>query len=150
MRPSTRRRAARDGACMADVHIEIPPRSAYVRVVRLALSALGRSAGMEEEGVDDLKIAVSEACANAVMANETAMTDDPVTITWTEEDQRFVVEVGDRGESFTVGEEGDAFDSQGFSSRLTMSIALLKSMVDECRFAPRRDGGMCTTLVVNR
>jgi len=105
---------------------------------------------MEEEAVDDLKIAVSEACANAVMANERAADDSPVSITWTEDVRRVIIEVGDRGESFTVGEGGDAFDSQGFSSRLTMSVALLNSLVDECRFAPREEGGMCTILVVNR
>jgi anti-sigma regulatory factor (Ser/Thr protein kinase) len=52
---------------VATVEIEVPSRSAYVGVVRLALSALGRSAGLDEDVVDDLKIAVSEACANAVL-----------------------------------------------------------------------------------
>ena len=61
---------------MALVQLEIPPRSPYVGVVRLALSSLARAAGLDEEKVDDIKIAVSEACANAVLNNEEANSDE--------------------------------------------------------------------------
>lgn len=128
------------------VALEIPPRSAYVAVVRLALSALARGAGFDDEVVEDLKIAVSEACTNAVLSHEETGTDAPVTVTWTRDDHAVAIEVSDRGPVYDVDAEDP--DTQGFSTRLAMSAALLRSLVDECTVGPRGDGGMSTRLVV--
>ena len=134
----------------AQVEIEIPSRSVYVGVVRLAIASLARSAGLEEEVVDDLKIAVSEACANAVLSNEDAGSEAPVTVTWTEAPDGFVVEVGDRGEVYDESSPGQEYDSQGFSTRALMSLALLKTLVEECDLHPRDGGGMCARLSLRR
>ncbi|MDQ3646803.1 MAG: ATP-binding protein [Actinomycetota bacterium] len=128
------------------VELEIPPRSAYVGVVRLALASLARSIGVDEEVLDDLKIAVSEACANAVLSNEEAGTDAPVTVHWHESEGRVTVEVGDRGSIYESAPSGE--DSQGFSPRLVMSLGLLEALVEECTFEPRPGGGMLTRLSI--
>ncbi|MEA2498714.1 MAG: serine/threonine-protein kinase RsbW [Actinomycetota bacterium] len=129
---------------MAMVELSIPPRSAYVGVVRLAVSSLARKAGLDEEVVDDLKIAVSEACTNAV---EDTPGDDPISIRWMEEDDRVTIEIADRRPSSNAE---DPLDTQGFSTRLTMSLALLESLVDSFELTAREGGGYCTRLVVNR
>ena len=134
---------------MALVQLEIPPRSPYVGVVRLALSSLARAAGLDEEKVDDIKIAVSEACANAVISNEEAGSDDPVTVSWEENEDAVRIEVTDRGAMFNPDGVEQA-DSQGFSTRTVMSMALLKSLVDDCQFEPRTGGGTTTRLQINR
>jgi serine/threonine-protein kinase RsbW len=132
------------------VELEIPARSAYVGVVRLALSSLARSADLDEDTVDDLKMAVSEACANAVLSNEQSGKNEPVQITWSEEPRRVVIEVGDRGDLYQGGATPDSWDSGRISARVTMSVALLSSLVDECEFIPRSGGGTRARLVVNR
>ena len=133
---------------MPTIELDIPPKTAYVRVVRLALSSLARQAGFSEEQVEDLKIAVSEACANAVLANEEAGVVDPVSIVWNDEADCLTVEVSDRGSSDRLA--ASPFDSQDLSSRLSMSVALLQSLVDGCEFLPRDGGGMSTRLLVSR
>ena len=130
---------------MPTVDLDIPPRSAYVGVVRLVVSSLARTAGLEETAVDDLKIAVSEACANAVLSNEEAGSVAPVSIEWHEDDQRVEVRVGDRGQVYQVDQP-----EEPFTDRLSMSVALLGSLVDDFSFEPRPDGGMLTRLVVRR
>lgn len=130
---------------MPKVDLDIPPRSAYVGVVRLVVSSLARTAGLEEAAVDDLKIAVSEACANAVLSNEEAGRVDPVSIEWQEDDRGVEVCVGDRGQAYEVGEPRESF-----ADRLSMSVALLDSLVDEFSYEPRPDGGMLTRLIVHR
>jgi anti-sigma regulatory factor (Ser/Thr protein kinase) len=131
------------------VRIEIPPRSAYVGVVRLAIASLARAADFAEEAVEDLKIAVSEACANAVLSMEEASSSDPVSVSWTEEGGRIVIEVRDHGvvHPTPIGED---VDSQGFSTRLVMSHALLTSLVDEYQFVPGDSGGMVSRLIIAR
>jgi anti-sigma regulatory factor (Ser/Thr protein kinase) len=135
---------------VAKVEIEIPSRSAYVAVVRLAIAALARSAGLDEQVVDDLKIAVSEACTNAVLSNEDAGVDAPVTVGWTEEADQLVVEVGHRGEVYDPDDPAQEYDSQGFSTRALMSYSLLSSLADGCDMAPREGGGMTAHLLFKR
>ena len=115
-------------------------------VVRLAFAALARSAGLGEEAVDDLRIAVGEACANAVIANEEAAPDSPVSVNWSLEDEQIVIEVGDRGQGFDTENLGRDED---FQARMNLSMALLESLVDSCEVAQRSDGGMCARLVMN-
>jgi hypothetical protein len=132
------------------VELEIPPGSAYVAIVRLAIAALARGAGLEEEAVEELKIALSEACTNAVLVHEEASIPDPVTIRWIEEADRLVVEVSDHGPADESTFEGNQFDSQGFSTRLVMSRVLLAALIDSCDFIPQPEGGTVTRLVVLR
>jgi serine/threonine-protein kinase RsbW len=118
-------------------------------VVRLAVSALARTSGFNEEQVDDLKIAVSEACANSVIAHEEAGSQEAVSVSYAEEGGRVVIEIGDRGRDDRVTPSPEEADSLGISSRLTMSIALLESLVDRCEFLPREGGGTLTRLVIS-
>ena len=112
---------------MPAIEITIPPRSVYVAVVRLAVASLARNAGLDEDRVDDLRIAVSEACTNAVLAHEEAGTQDAVAIRWEDEDDRLVVDVHSKVQPPPVALE----DSHGFSTRSVLSQALLDSLVDE-------------------
>jgi len=42
------------------VRLELPIESQYIRVARLVASGLGATAGLDVDGVDDLRIAVDE------------------------------------------------------------------------------------------
>lgn len=130
------------------VLLEIPPQSAYVAIVRLAVTSLGRSAGLDEERLDDLKIAVSESCANSVLATQDAGADGPIAISFSVDDERLEVVVGDAGMMQTGDDE--LADSQGFSTRHIMSMELLKTLVDEFEFSPRDGGGTQTRLLIRR
>ena len=135
-------------AAPASLRLEIPPQSAYVAIVRLAVTSLGRAAGLDEEKLDDLKIAISESCANAVLSTQEAGVDEPVTIAFTADEDRLEVVVSDSG---TVhSQDAATADSQGFSTRHIMSMELLKSLVDEFEFSPRDGGGMQTRLMLRR
>lgn len=45
------------------VRLELPPDSRYIRVARLVASGLGATAGLDVDGIEDLRIAVDELCA---------------------------------------------------------------------------------------
>ena len=121
---------------MAAIEIAIPPRSVYVGVVRLTVVSLARHAGLDEDKVDDLRIAVSEACTSAVLAHEQAGNDDPIVVRWADENDRFVIDV--HGTVSPV--ETDPEDSQGFATRSILSKALLDSLVDESEVVTDGEG----------
>ena len=95
--------------------------------------------------MDDIRIAVSEACTNAVFTNEENGSDQPVSISWTRQADHIEIEVGDRNES--PKDQPDVLDSQGFSSRLVMSMALLQELADELQVGRRPDGGTSVRLI---
>ena len=45
------------------VRLELPIDTRYIRVARLVASGMGSTAGLDVDGVDDLRIAVDELCA---------------------------------------------------------------------------------------
>lgn len=52
---------------MSDIlKLMVPGKPEYVRTVRLAVSSLADNAGFDIEAVEDIKVAVSEACSNIV------------------------------------------------------------------------------------
>lgn len=113
-------------------------------IVRLAIGSLARSSGVDEERVDDMRIAVSEACTNAVLTNEETGTDEPVTISWVRHPHGIEIEVRDRG--LPPESQPDTLDSQGFSSRLVMSTALLHELADELHVEPAPERGTLVRL----
>jgi serine/threonine-protein kinase RsbW len=133
---------------VAQVELEVPPRSVYVGVVRLAISALGRSLELDEDSIEDLKIAVSEACANAVIQHEEAGLDDHVRIVWDDDPARVQIEVRSAGRG-PLDEGGEALTPTGsLASRDVLSLALLQSLVDECVVEQLPGGGSVTRLTV--
>ena len=134
---------------MSPVEMSIPAGSAYVGIIRLAVASLARSAGFDEERVDDIRIAVSEACTNAVLAHEEAGSPDPITFSWAESADRVVVRIEDRVGT-SAGDGTSPQDSQGFSSRMVMSVALLEEMADELAIEATPSGGTTAQLTFTR
>ncbi len=134
---------------MAEVELEVPARSVYVGVVRLAVSALGHSLELEEEAIDDLKIAVSEACANAVIAHEAAGIEKPVKVSWRDDEARIEITVTSAGRGPVDPGTGALTDTGSLASRDVLSLALLESLVEECTVEALPDGGSLTKLVAS-
>ncbi|WP_027399616.1 ATP-binding protein [Anaerovorax odorimutans] len=52
---------------MSDIlKLSVPGKPEYVGMVRLAISSLANHAGFDIEAIEDIKVAVSEACTNVV------------------------------------------------------------------------------------
>ena len=111
---------------MAVVELEIPSRPEYVAVVRLAVASLARQAGMEEETVDELRIALSEACTTAVMTHAEAGVEDPVQVTWEADDAEVKIVVTSKTLPESASDTGST--TMSLASRLIMSQALLESL----------------------
>jgi hypothetical protein len=72
------------------VVLRLPASPAHVRTARLVAAAMARRSGVDEGLLDEVRLAVGEACARAVRQHERYGVHEPVT-----------VEFGDRG-SFSV------------------------------------------------
>lgn len=82
---------------MPTVELRFSALPAHVRTARLVAAALARRAGVDEDSIDEVKLAVGEACARAVSIHEVYAKGAEVLVELTDDEKRFVVAVRDRG-----------------------------------------------------
>jgi serine/threonine-protein kinase RsbW len=130
---------------VAVVELEIPARPAYLSLVRLVVdAAVGSLApGLSATRLDDLKIAVTEACSNAIEAHEAIYADGPVVVRCTIDDHQVTVEVVDQGRGFDpdrVEALPAATDPRRLVHESGLGIPLMRTLTDEVVFTPAADG----------
>jgi serine/threonine-protein kinase RsbW len=120
------------------VRLTIPAKPEYITLGRLALTALARLRPLPEETVNDLKLALTEACTNSVRH---AYEDGPgvVEIVYHLEPDRMIVEVADDGQGFTPEEV--AGTKNGDLTEGGLGIAIIRAVVDEVEIGERESGG---------
>ena len=124
--------------------LEIDPDPQLVPTARMFAATVARQLGCPEEAVLDVKIAVSEACTNAVQAHLDRKVDTPIRLSVEEEGPGLVYEVQDAGhgidemppeppEVFRRAVDGQVED-QG------MGLALIRALFPSAEFATQGDG----------
>jgi serine/threonine-protein kinase RsbW len=82
---------------MATVDVSFTPLPAHVRTARLVATAVARRGGVPDSLLDEVRLAVGEACSRAVEAHQRHCPAVPVHIRLTRDDDRFEVTVTDAG-----------------------------------------------------
>ena len=80
---------------MPTVEVTFTPLPAHVRTARLVATAVARRSGVAEALLDEVRLAVGEACSRAVEAHRRHCPAEPVKIEMTDQGERFVVVVSD-------------------------------------------------------
>ena len=81
---------------MATVELRFTALPEHVRTARLVAVSLARRAGVDDEALDEVRLAVGEAATRAVGRHRASCPDEPVLVRMTDGDGRFVTEVVDR------------------------------------------------------
>jgi serine/threonine-protein kinase RsbW len=119
---------------MRTVRLRIPARAEYVALARLALSGLADIAGLSDELVADLKLALTEAVSNSVR-HAYAEGGGSVSIAYELDADRLAIEVVDDGEGFDPDRppllEGDELTEGG------LGIAIIRTVADEFELQSR-------------
>jgi anti-sigma regulatory factor (Ser/Thr protein kinase) len=93
---------------MATVEMSFTPLPAHVRTARLVATAVARRSGVDEALLDEVRLAVGEACSRAVEAHQEHCPAEPVRVALTGTDGRFEVVVTD-----TAVQDADAAGAAG-------------------------------------
>jgi anti-sigma regulatory factor (Ser/Thr protein kinase) len=80
---------------MPTVEVTFTPLPAHVRTARLVATAVARRSGVDEALLDEVRLAVGEACSRAVEAHRRYCPAEPVRIELTDLGERFEVVVTD-------------------------------------------------------
>src|SRR5690349_12120355 len=80
---------------MATVELRFSALPEHVRTARLVAAAVARRARVDEAVLDEVRLAVGEACSRAVGLHRSVGIAAPVTVRLIEEEKQFSIEVGD-------------------------------------------------------
>ena len=131
----------------ATVRLAFPPQSRLLGTIRLVVGIVARKAGIDEETIEDLKVAISETCAVAVADLTRAGISSPIEVDLMEDGQRFGVEVRDRAP--VDGRSLGGFDVDDLDDR-RFGLALVGALVDDLESVPLEGGGHRTSFWVRR
>src|SRR4051795_4967429 len=138
---------------MTTVTVRFSALPAHVRTARLVAAAVARRSGVEEAVLDEVRLAVGEACSRAVQLHRRHCPPEPVTLSLTDAGTSFHVEVvdsapaDDESEASLVelAESSDAGAVVGGALEggvlpSNVGIAVITGLVDDLRVERRGEG----------
>jgi len=115
---------------MATVELRFSALPEHVRTARLVAAAVARRAGVDEAVLDEVRLAVGEACTRAVGLHQSAGLTAPVKVALIEEEKQFSIEVGDEAPGAAGGASG------GETEEDDMGLAVISGLVDDVQVTP--------------
>lgn len=137
---------------MATVELRFSAQPEHVRTARLVAAAVARRAGVDEAVLDEVRLAVGEACSRAVGLHRSHGITAPVRVVLTEEEKSFSIEVGDEvpsagsaapgaPEAHDGPPAGDLYDHDA-DGEDEMGLAVISGLVDDVEVSSDDDGGV--------
>ncbi|MFG2962998.1 MULTISPECIES: ATP-binding protein [unclassified Streptomyces] len=129
---------------MATVELRFSALPEHVRTARLVAAAVARRAGVDEAVLDEVRLAVGEACSRAVGLHQSAGITDPVRVALIEEEKQFSIEVGDEAPRSAPGDRapGGAADADLDAEEDEMGLAVISGLVDDVEVTAGEHGGL--------
>jgi serine/threonine-protein kinase RsbW len=136
-----------DTVVTGSIRLDIPSSPRYVSLARLITGSLARGLNFSEEGVDDLKIVISEMCTNAIIhCSFDSEEVSRVNVRYFPGKDSITIEVQDQGQGFDPDCVGNFED--GLEAGKGFGIPLIKSLVDVFELETDKDRG--TTIRVTK
>lgn len=125
------------------IKISLPGKPEYVSIARLTASVIANQMGFNIDDVEDIKVAVGEACNNAVLHGKSH--EEVFEIQFEVQDGRMVIEVRDNGNGFDLDEY--QAPEPGELRENGLGIFIMKTLMDEVEFIPVQNNGTTIRLV---
>ena len=134
---------------MATVEVTFTPLPAHVRTARLVATAVARRSGVAESLMDEVRLAVGEACSRAVETHAEQCPDEPVRVALSSQAGRFEIEVINSGghgsgpSSDTTGDNRSVHvPAQGDGTAMPpgFSLAVIAGLADEVQISETEAG----------
>ena len=139
---------------MATVEITFTPLPVHVRTARLVATAVARRSGVAESLLDEVRLAVGEACSRAVEAHLRHCPAQPIRVSLTDDGEQFEVVVTDAVPgaelSASAGFAGFGTDLAVIDGELPMrlpdgvGLAVIAGLADDVRIAAADPGTSVT------
>jgi serine/threonine-protein kinase RsbW len=121
---------------MSVIHLQIPASAEYLDIVRLSLYGVATKLGFSYEDIEDLKVAVSEACNNAILHGEPQTGNGQIAISYESGEGFLKVKVKDDGAGYEPHDQNRqtapyAGDSLSRLQTGGLGMYLMEALMDE-------------------
>ncbi|MDD9271014.1 anti-sigma B factor RsbW [Paenibacillus sp. GCM10023248] len=135
------------------IGLTIPAQAEYLDIVRLTLYGVASKAGFSFEDIEDMKVAVAEACNNAILHAYEHAQSGTVEIRFEQQDGCLQIAVKDQGASFHyVQRDSEAVTlhhkSIGEAAVGGLGIFLMQALMDDVQV--RTNSGQGTEVVMKK
>ncbi|MGW7272181.1 ATP-binding protein [Streptomyces sp. NPDC054864] len=132
---------------MATVELRFSALPEHVRTARLVAAAVARRAGVDEAVLDEVRLAVGEACTRAVGLHQSNGVSAPVRVALIEDEKQFSIEVGDEAPHATPGDRASgsgsgAVEDPEAEGEDEMGLAVISGLVDDVEVTAGEGGGL--------
>ncbi|MGV1037227.1 MAG: ATP-binding protein [Candidatus Nanopelagicales bacterium] len=117
---------------MPTVALSIPPDTENVRTARLVAGAAARRTGIDEEALEEVRLAVGEACARAVLRHQAEAETSAIVVELNDDDRGFSVRVIDH-----VVDAPDEDEAQ-------LALTVISALVPESSLTSEASGTVVT------
>ena len=107
------------------IKMEITANPAYVSIIRLTTSGIANKVGFCMDDIEDLKVAVSEACTNAIKHSS----DDRFTIIYTMIENGLTIDIIDNGNGYDTSSINEP-DIENLKES-GMGLFIIEALMDE-------------------
>jgi serine/threonine-protein kinase RsbW len=127
------------------IRLELPSAFEWLDLVQLLSDRLSALAGLDEDGVHWVSVAVRESVINAIKHGNREDRGKQVTIEFTlaprRRAERLIVEVLDEGEGFDPSSIGDPLAPENILKSSGRGIFFMRSFMDDVSIERRPEGG---------
>ncbi|MFF9274740.1 ATP-binding protein [Streptomyces griseosporeus] len=127
---------------MATVELRFSALPEHVRTARLVAAAVARRAGVDEAVLDEVRLAVGEACSRAVGLHQLSGVTAPVKVALIEEEKQFSIEVGDEAPHQVPGGSAAGDGTEAEAEEDEMGLAVISGLVDDVEVTTGEHGGL--------
>ncbi len=135
------------------VELRLPNRPEFVAVARLTVAAVACRMGFDVSDIEDIKVAVGEACTNAIEHGVPAEhSTEMITISCAVEAEALAISVHDPGVGFDPGAAGASPHAAG-TATLTeggLGLLLIEALMDDVDVSSTPEDGTRVRMVKHR
>ncbi|NCO36328.1 MAG: anti-sigma B factor RsbW [Armatimonadetes bacterium] len=137
------------GRCREDtvIEIRIPSDLSFVRVVRLAVSGVASMMPFTYDEVEDIKLAVSEACNNAIQHAHDGTGANEVIVRVVPREDALTILVQDRGRGIPLERRRKATVPPEEVSEQGLGLFLIEALMDGVEYDTSSDSGTSLRMV---
>ena len=126
------------------VELKIPSELGYEKIAREAVATVARRYGFTDERIADIKLAVSEACTNAICYGSKEDVNTKIVVVLSADDEKLDIMIKDPGYGGTP--PGEFIEPnihkmvKGEARYGGMGLYIIQELMDEAEFLPTEEG----------
>lgn len=126
------------------IDLKVPAKTEYMNVVRLSIAGIGERMGFSVDDIEDIKVAVGEACINSIRHayQEKESGENLIHVRFLIHPTKLEIVVKDNGKGFDTSRVDEYLRKTGNEKieGIGLGVQLMKTLMDEVKYRSSPDG----------